>query len=191
MWEPKSFDLTVINLMDTFNEFTTPTQRAALIIELFEQNGWERKQAYEAKMSKNNAQMLKHAAALVVERGRNDFKRSEVCTEMGRDYNNWSFLRYFGLVHRVRGADGKAVRGRWLITKLGWQFLRGEAKVHKSVKVLRNQIVDRSPVMVGILDVLRGSTVLQTEFDYFDADTGEMVGRRPAFNAQPENARLL
>lgn len=47
-----------------------------------------------------------------------------------------------GLVAKVRGTDGKQVKGRWLLTARGFAFLRGEA-VPRKVSVWRGKIQER------------------------------------------------
>lgn len=57
------------------------------------------------------------------------------------EYNNFQKLRYHGLVHKVRNGEKGYHSGRWLITRLGGQFLRCEVGVCRDVYVLDNQVV--------------------------------------------------
>lgn len=67
------------------------------------------------------------------------------------EYNNAQKLRYFALIAKVKGMSGY-----WLVTRRGAQFIRGQQKVHREVKIFRNHIQERSPDNVGILDVMSG-----------------------------------
>lgn len=59
-----------------------------------------------------------------------------------------------GLVAKYRGENGRQVPGTWVITKRGWQALRGEA-VPKSVRVWRGQILERTEETITISQALR------------------------------------
>ncbi len=63
-----------------------------------------------------------------------------------------------GLITKVMKDDGKGgkthdKKAGWLITKRGFNFLRGE-KVPRSVKVFRNNVVGRADEMITIVDAL-------------------------------------
>lgn len=58
---------------------------------------------------------------------------------------NFTKLRFFGLVAKVRDGEGQRLAGRWLLTRRGSRFLRGEEPVHKEVKTLKNKVIERSP----------------------------------------------
>lgn len=77
-------------------------------------------------------------------------------TEMNlnsNQYNNFQKLRYFGLVAKVKDAEGNHLAGYWLITRLGGEFLRRETAIPRSVKTFRNSIVEKSEDVVFINDV--------------------------------------
>lgn len=74
-----------------------------------------------------------------------------------------TMLRHHGLIAKVKEA-GKIKLGRWLITKKGWDFLRGE-EVPDTVTTFRNSVIDHSITTTTIGDVLRSgnySTTLET-----------------------------
>jgi len=59
-----------------------------------------------------------------------------------------------GLVVQLRTAKGKRVPGVWVITRRGWQALRGD-EVQKSVRVWRDKIEDRSEEKITISQALQ------------------------------------
>lgn len=139
-------------------------------------------------LNKHKLTMLKIAAQHVVETNVNDFKLSELSGDVN-NYTNWQKLRYHGLVHHVK-KNGVIQRGRWLITRNGWAFLRGELELPKWVDVKENTIRDRAPQTIGVKDVYRGSEAINTTFLYFD-DYGTPVGVRPTAVPKQENASLF
>lgn len=58
-------------------------------------------------------------------------------------HNNFQKLRYFGLVHHVKDQDGNRKAGRWLITRNGWAFLRGDLAIPDFVMTFRNKIYSK------------------------------------------------
>lgn len=137
--------------------------------------------SHKESLTKIKCNMLKAAAALVVSTGRNDFKKSDLPSQNHSEYANFQKLRYHGLIAQVR-TNGVKMRDHWLITRNGWAFLRGELKLPKFVLVQDNSTLEygRSDVLVSLLDVLQGGDYMETRFEYFDEDTGAMVGLRPA-----------
>lgn len=144
--------------------------------------------AHKEHLTKIKCEMLKKAANHVIETGVNNFKKSDVAgMRENSAYGNFQKLRYHGLAVQVR-ENGNKHRDRWLITRNGWAFLRGELKLPKFVMVKDNHALEngRSDTLISLLDVLRGGEYLETTFEYFDEQTGAMIGRRPvAFTDQP------
>lgn len=130
---------------------------------------------------------LQRAARIVMDTKVNDVDLHDLVDDYNV-YNNFQKLRYFGLVHHVTDKEGRKMRGHWLITRNGWAFLRGEKEVHKWVKIRDNHILERSPELIGVKDVYRGSDVVVTTFEYFD-ENGRPVGYRPV--APRSNQRAL
>lgn len=77
---------------------------------------------------------------------------------------NWQKLRIHGLVARVK-EDGQVKRGRWLITNKGYDYLYGMA-IHESVQSFRNKVVDHSPEMVTISEVMHSDPYWQSIDDF-------------------------
>lgn len=147
--------------------------------------------ARKESLTKIKCELLKSAAARVIEIGANRFKLRDLDNEPSR-YNNFQKLRYHGLIAHAR-ENGQAVPGEWLVTRNGWAFLRGELKLPKFVMVRDNHPLEhgRSDVLVGLLDVLKGGDYIETTFDYFDHDTGQMIARAPYQPASPPVQRAL
>lgn len=139
-------------------------------------------QAHKEQMDKTLLLMLKASARWVIDNNKNDFKKRDLgLSEMSQSaYGNFGRLRYHGLITPVRGEDGKRIKGRWLITRNGWAFLRGTLNIPKFVLVKNNTITSRSDKLTSVRDVYYGSEVIQTNFEYYD-DDGNQVGFRPAF----------
>lgn len=148
--------------------------------ELCGECGRPKPQAHKESMDKTRLQMLQKAAQRVVDTGVNDFKKKDLgLAEFGQSaYGNFTRLRYHGLITPVRDQNKKRIKGRWLITRNGWAFLRGEFQIHKYVLVKNNEITSRSDERIGLRDVWFGAEIMQTTFEYFD-DDGRMVGVRP------------
>lgn len=146
--------------------------------------------AHRESLTKIKINMLKSAASVVIETGVNDFSKHDLDPEFITNpnyYNNWSKLRFHGLI-----AKGK-IKGRWLITRNGWSFLRGELELPSFVLVKDNhtQQDGRSDMLVSLLDVLKVGEYLETAFEYFDEDSGVMIGRRPVTPHQQEQESLF
>lgn len=154
--------------------------------------GQDIKEAREHEMTGYMVDMLRIAADHVVFTGVNNFKKGELdFGSMGKAaYGNFPQLRYFGLIANLRDKDtGKRLR-RWVITRNGWAFLRGEFECRKSVVIKNNSIQDGLSTSQKT-DIKRvGKVPMQTDFLYYD-DDGQMVGLRPNIGAKPTQASLL
>lgn len=144
-------------------------------------------------LNKHKVEMLKRAASHVKETMVNDFIVADFTEpEDFKRYNFFSHLRLHGLVFKQRDENGKEFRGRWGITRNGWAFLRGEKTLPSYVLIKNNHIEERSPLLVGFLDVWRGESTMETSFEYFD-DAGQPVGFRPSMpvSHKTEQQRLI
>lgn len=143
--------------------------------------------------------MLKRAAQHVIDTKKPVFKKSELnLIDFGQSaYGRFGALRFHGLIAKMKDDDGKVIKGDWIITRLGWAFLRNDpqhGRIAKYVYMQDNHIRDdleRGP-LVGIIDVFKGSDYLQTNFEYVDVH-GNFVGVRPSYpqNKTSEQASLL
>lgn len=75
-----------------------------------------------------------------------------------------------GLITAVKTASGRRVPGTWLITRRGWQALRGDP-VPWRVKVWRNRIIERPEETITINQALKSHT------DYVERTIAK--GRKP------------
>lgn len=136
---------------------------------------------HKETLNKHKLTMLKRGAEEVIRTGYNVIDIG-IFRDSINDYNNWQKLRYCGLIWHVT-QNGQVIRGKWLITRNGWAFLRGEIDLPKWVLVQDNHIIDRSPERINVKDVYRGSESIVTTFEYFD-DNGRPIGHRPT--AKPD-----
>lgn len=155
--------------------------------ELCQSCGQKIQEAHKEEFSAMKLSMLKQAAGHVMSTMRNDFKVRDFATpEEFKRFNNFQKLRYHGLVTPVRDrVTQQRIKGRWLITRQGWAFLRGELEISKFVLVKNNQIVSHSDTKVGVRSIYYGSEAIQTTFEYFD-DSGSPVGFRPTLQRSPQ-----
>ena len=89
--------------------------------------------------------------------------------------SNWTKLRFHGLVAKVK-ENNHQVRGCWLITHRGADFLKGELSIPKTVYVYRNNVVGRSEDLVSVRDVIASIPYVQSIDDIvFESPTEEEV----------------
>jgi len=144
-------------------------------------------------LNKACAIMLKRAAEHVMRTMQNDFEIRDF-TEDGdfKFFSNFSHMRYHGLVAHVK-VNGKVHKRRYLITRNGWAWLRGEIALpqFRMVKNGHNVPGKQSDRLVYLRDIWHGEPYVQTSFEYFD-DDGRPIGIRPNFPATDnKQARLI
>lgn len=150
------------------------------------------RQTHKEVLNKHKLVMLKDAARYVVEHNTNDFKNRDVGSGGGdvSNYNNFQKLRYHALIAHVT-INGVRQRNRWLITRQGWAFLRGDVQLPKWILVRDNHVLDdRSKELIGVKDVYRGSEEVHTTFEYFD-EAGKPIGFKPTTAQQTNQATLF
>jgi hypothetical protein len=69
------------------------------------------------------------------------------------EFGNFQKLRYWGLIAKYKNEGGHHLKGYWLLTHRGALFLRNKISVHKWVKTLDNELVERSVEEVFIKDI--------------------------------------
>lgn len=151
------------------------------------------KQAHKEVLNKSKLIMLKAGAKRVIETGKNEFMVRDIADPSEfKLYNNFQKLRYHGLVTPARDEANHRVKGKWLITRNGWAFLRGEIQMPAYVIIKNNTVESRADRTVGFKDVWRGEECICTVFEYFD-DDGKMVGVRPIVQetGNKDQARLF
>ena len=96
---------------------------------------------YKHSLTIGIVETLKKVALAIKTKGENDIHLQKEVELTNNQYNNFQKLRYFGLVHHVK-KDGKVKAGRWLITRNGWEFLKGNMRIRRWTKTFRNQIYE-------------------------------------------------
>jgi hypothetical protein len=155
----------------------------------------------EASLSKSNhaitAGMVSALAKMyahVIRTGKNDVNprkdmdRTE--NELTKDEDgNWTKLRFHALIAKVK-ENGQHKRGRWLITRRGAQFLRGEIQIPARVWTFRNHIVERSEEMVTVAQVYGSEPYYPTYADFpFEQATEEDIATVKTAKARKKKVR--
>lgn len=112
---------------------------------------------YRYTINRTLVTFLRAAAGAVQSSGNNDFDAST----LGLAYSvrtQSSKLRQHGLIARVKGKDGAQLPSRWLITRKGWDFLRGEP-VPAKVLVFENQVIGHDGGDITIMQVMGEANV--------------------------------
>lgn len=99
--------------------------------------------------------ILVNMARTVHEKNRNDI---HIYTEIGEvcgpqayaGMSNISKLRFHALVFKIKGENGKQIKGRWGITKRGGQFLRGEIEIPEFALTKGNHVEGREGKLMHI-----------------------------------------
>lgn len=76
---------------------------------------------------------------------------------------NWTKLRFHGLVAKYR-ENGEWVRGYWVITSRGSDYLKGNIQIPVKVQTFRNKVVDHDTELVTVTDVMRSVPYWQKDF---------------------------
>lgn len=152
------------------------------IMKIYDDAGYRTRDSHKEVLNRMKLTMLKAAATHVMSTMNNDFKVRDICTpEQFKMFNNFAKLRYHGLVTPVREKEtSRRIKGRWLITRNGWDFLRGNLSLPHFVLVQNNHIQSKSPALIGLKDIYYAEEYITTHFDYFD-DDNKPVGNRPGF----------
>lgn len=107
---------------------------------------------YRYKLNSTMALFLRRMAKAVSDTGQNDVDLSTI----GLAYSmrtQVSKLRQHGLIARVKNETGAQVPGHWLVTRKGWDWLRGIAQPAKVV-VFENQVLGHEGGVLTINEVL-------------------------------------
>lgn len=88
------------------------------------------------------------------------------------EYGNFQKLRFHALIAKYKEND-VWIRGYWVLTRRGAQFLNGEIQIPKSVQTFRNVVVGHSEDVVRLKDVLADTTYVETIYDIKTEDPTE------------------
>lgn len=103
--------------------------------------------------------------------------------------SNWTKLRFFGLVakHMV---NGKHTGGKWVVTRNGWAFLRGQLPVPAHVKTFRNRIVEKSVLSTSYYTIMGSDTSFPSHSDFYaDTVTGDDLEAVKAYDAKKKRGK--
>lgn len=152
-------------------------------------------QAKKLHMDRQKIDMLKRASVHVILHNDNRFKKSELnLVDFGQSaYGNFPSLARFGLIAKAWDKQTqRPIRGIWVITRLGWAFLRGDATV-KSWVMVKDKHVQHGlgyGSEMTLTQMRLGIDTIQTNFEYYD-DDNRMVAFRPGVPIKPEQGTLL
>ena len=156
----------------------TEQQQADLLTEFMLKNGIKRCLCCQASMGKSTHRMTKVLVTSLVKMARgvaikheNDIRVDKLPNDLALTHIercNFHKLRMHGLIARVK-IEGTVKRGRWLITRRGWQFIQGNENIPSFVQSFRNKVVSHSDQLVSVKDVLGESPYCENISDqYFD-----------------------
>ena len=111
---------------------------------------------------------LRRFGQAVKEKGENDIHLQKETEMTKNQYNNFQKLRYFGLVHHVKNGEGVRKAGRWLITRNGWDFLKGKIPMTEYMKTFRNRLYakSRNNKFIFEIDTAYSQEYFQKEFEF-------------------------
>lgn len=151
--------------------------------------------AKKLHMDRQKIEMLQRAAGHVMQTNNNRFKKSELnLVDFGQSaYGNFPSLARFGLIAKAWDKQTqRPIRGIWVITRLGWAFLRGEVTIKSWVMVKDKHVqhgLGYGPEL-NLREMRLGVDTIQTNFEYFD-DDNRMVAFRPGVTNRPQQGTLL
>lgn len=133
---------------------------------------------WEFRLTPGLVDILRNFVGAVKQKGANNIHFAHDIKQANTQYVNFHKLRYWGLIARVKDAEGKSIAGHWLLTRLGGQFLRNEVAVPQAIKMWRNKISERSEEVVKIKNFFPGDgytdEYFQSEFN-FDIFQGKLL----------------
>lgn len=118
------------------------------------------------RISKGNVGALIKLRRKIGELNQNDIHIAQDLELTYSERANFSTLRQHALVAHIKDDDGNRISGRWLLTKRGAEFLRGETSIPQKVAVMNNRVIDHDPVFVTVTDVMQTLPVFDDVWDY-------------------------
>ena len=94
----------------------------------------------------------------------NEFKMRDLKLDHS-EYGNFQKLRFHALIAKKK-EDGEKVERTWLVTSRGADFLKGTIQIPDKVQTFRNGVVDHSPELVTIRDVMKSEPYWEQDFSY-------------------------
>lgn len=119
----------------------------------------------------------------VVEKNENKVSKKEIKLTHS-EYGNFQKLRFHALIAKYK-ENGQWVRGTWLLTHRGAQFLRGEIQIPRKVQTFRNKITAHDEEYVTVTDVIKEQPYWDTAETYIHfadiADVTDAEGKPTPF----------
>jgi hypothetical protein len=116
------------------------------------------RQATWYRLGAGHVRSLAKLHLAILHHGRNDIAiRQEMYEAEGApfqlttdEWSNFSYLRVFGLVHHADREHSRS--GRWLMTRLGAEFLKGTNFVPARKLIFNGEIIERDPRLVHVTE---------------------------------------
>lgn len=129
---------------------------------------------YWHRLNPGLVQALVKVYVRVIEKGENKVDKKELNLTHS-EYGNFQKLRFHALIAKYK-EDGVWVRGSWLLTKRGKEFLTNGISIPRKVQTFRNKITDHSEDMVTVTDVIKDKPYWDTAETYIHfADVADIV----------------
>lgn len=119
--------------------------------------------AFWQRITPGQVKALIQMSQKVRESGQNRVSKHDLELSHG-GYANLPKLRYHGLIDKVKNEDGKIIKGEWVITARGVQFLRGDISIPKEVLTFRNKVIEVSDDTTWIKEVMKKDEWFQSEY---------------------------
>ena len=117
------------------------------------------------RLSKGNVGALVKLRRAIGQYNRNDIHIAQDLELTYSERANFSTLRQHGMVAHIKDENGNRVSGRWLLTKRGAQFLRGQLEVPLKVQTMNNRVIGHSEEYVTVEQVMKTLPVFDDRWD--------------------------
>lgn len=92
------------------------------------------------------------------------------------ELNNFTKVRFFGLVAKARNPDGSRKRGYWLLTRRGSRFLKGHETLSRAVETMNNRVVGHSEERISAGD--SGLPPIDLSYEILDGEIFTPLARQ-------------
>lgn len=117
------------------------------------------------RLSKGNVGALIKLRRAIGQYNRNDIHIAQEVDLTYSERANFSTLRQHGMVAHIKDEKGNRVSGRWLLTKRGAAFLKGQLEVPLKVQTMNNKVIGHSEEYVTIEQVMKTLPVFDDRWD--------------------------
>lgn len=120
---------------------------------------------YWHRITPGLTKVLAKIYAKVCEKGENNFRMDELKLDHS-EYGNFQKLRFHALIAKEVD-DGELIKGSWLITRRGVNYLKNIESIPVRVQTFRNKVVDHDSELVNLSEVMRKTDpYFEVKFDY-------------------------